>query len=394
MRDRILHGVRSLWGSVGVAILVLVLIEGVGQAALAVRDRGLTAPRWFPEDRFEPGVEGGAKWLKPYLRELRVALRYEWHPYVYWRAMPYRGTYVNIDEKGIRRTWNSLSSSVPGQLRIWMFGGSTLWGLGSRDEFTIASQVSKRLSTLGIHAWVTNFGESGYVSTQEVIALMLELQKGNVPDIVVFYDGVNDAWAAFQSRVAGIPENEMHRAAEFNSRSRLNWRGGVVEKLALYRFTRSTLGSLGRARSSAAMTSEFLNPALASAVVDAYLANVRTVSVLAREHRFQAVFFWQPTVFSKRNLSEREKRWYVHTGRADVRDDALPIAEGYRVFNRVFQEKATTSGLTQVHDLSEVFSEEFRTVFVDRFHMSDLGNDRVAEAMVQTLQGIARDARR
>ena len=46
---------------------------------------------------------------------------------------------------------------------------------------------------------VVNFGESGFVSTQGVIQLILELQSGNIPDLVIFYDGVNDVYAAYQS---------------------------------------------------------------------------------------------------------------------------------------------------------------------------------------------------
>jgi hypothetical protein len=37
-----------------------------------------------------------------------------------------------------------------------------------------------------------NFGESGFVSTQSVIQLMQELQSGNIPHLVIYYDGVND----------------------------------------------------------------------------------------------------------------------------------------------------------------------------------------------------------
>ena len=42
---------------------------------------------------------------------------------------------------------------------------------------------------------VRNLGRRGFVSTQEVIYLMRELQAGRRPDVVVFYNGVNDAAA-------------------------------------------------------------------------------------------------------------------------------------------------------------------------------------------------------
>lgn len=91
-----------------------------------------------------------------------------------------------------------------------------MWGSGARDSFTIPSLLSQILSEHGISIHVVNYGESGFVSTQEVIALMLQLKKGNIPDVVMFYDGVNDTFSAFQHGIAGIPQNEFNRFREFN----------------------------------------------------------------------------------------------------------------------------------------------------------------------------------
>ena len=43
---------------------------------------------------------------------------------------------------------------------------------------------------------IRNLAEIGYVSTQEMIALVRELQSGYRPDLVLFYDGVNDTTSA------------------------------------------------------------------------------------------------------------------------------------------------------------------------------------------------------
>jgi lysophospholipase L1-like esterase len=101
-------------------------------------------------------------------------------------------------------------------LKIFMFGGSALWGTGARDAFTIPSIFATQLQNKGLATEVTNFGESGYVSTQEVSAMLLQLQKGQIPDLVIFYDGVKDMYSAYQQHVAGLPENEFNRVKEFN----------------------------------------------------------------------------------------------------------------------------------------------------------------------------------
>ena len=114
-------------------------------------------------------------------------------PYYHWRRGPYRGKYVNIDEEGLRRT---VKSPKPGARKVFMFGGSTMWGTGSPDSDTIPSLLQRRL---GDSYDVYNFGEYAYVSTQELNYLLKRLADGDVPRIVIFYDGVNDGSAGVYS---------------------------------------------------------------------------------------------------------------------------------------------------------------------------------------------------
>ncbi len=390
MRDRLSQMVRNLWINIGVALLVLALLEGAFQVVFLVKNRGRPDPDVVPV-QWVLAANPGQPWVREYHRELRSALRYQWRSYVYWRARPYHSDYLKIDREGLRRTWNASPSPSPRQLRIFMFGGSTMWGYGARDEFTIPSLVSKKLaSRLTPAPWVVNFGEAGYVSTQGLIALMLELRRGNVPDVAVFYDGVNDAWAAFQSGVAGSPQNELNRIIEFNSRDRLNLRGGLLEKLATYRFIRGVLGSF-RSSAGASPSRRFLDPRLASDVVDVYLENVRMANALAREYGFRAVFFWQPTIYSKKVLSAEEQRGRLGAAR---RRGGPAFAEEYRAFNAAFQQRMKTSSVQGVYDLSDVFENDPRTIFIDRFHISEVGNEKVTEAIAPILQEIARSIKK
>ncbi len=392
MSERIRRAIRSAWISVGVTLLVLVLLESILQVVFGLRDRGRPTSDLIPEERLV-AANPGQNWVKEYLRELRDALQEDWHSYVYWRLRPYHAEYVNIDERGIRRTWNTSVSPAPNQLRMFMFGGSTMWGWGARDDFTIPSLVSKKLDRqLAGHVWVVNLGEPGYVNTQEVITLMLELRRGNVPDIAVFYDGVNDSWAAFQSGVAGVPQNEANRVVEFNLRDRLNLRRGFVERLALYRLSRGIVRLTGEALSGGSARRSFLPPSLANDVVDVYLENVRLVNALAREYGFRAVFFWQPSIYTKKHLSEVEQRWYGRSREQVYR--ARFFAEEYRVFNEAFQQKIKASKFENVFDLSELFANDAETIFFDRFHVSEAGNEKIAGAMAQTLRSLAQEVKR
>lgn len=381
---------RSIWVSVGVALVALTLLEGVARVGIGLYERRRPTTELAAFDvRLGAEASAGAQWAQEYIREFADSQRSEWHPYVYWRRRPYSGKYINIDTAGIRRTWNSTSPPPSKPRRVFMFGGSTVWGTGARDEFTVPSFVSKKLTNqLAAGVRVTNFAESGYVSTQEVIALLLELQRGNVPDIVVFYDGINDIWSAFQSGVAGIPQNEDNRVTEFNLRRRLNWREGFVNRLALYRMSRWGVGSFGGARGGSP-AGEHLRTTepLANAVIDVYLRNVSIVESLARRFGFQAVFFWQPTVFTKSRLSARERRWAGRSERRLGRGAEPFFGEVYKVFH----ERMSTGKMANVYDLSGVFGEDDGTIFIDEYHVSEAGNEKIAEAIAHTVQKVARD---
>ncbi len=365
MGARFSQSIRSLWTTIGLALLLLAVLEGAGRIAFEVID----ARKAALVDRLHAvNVYSGQEWIAEYNRE-QLSTSLGWRPYVYWRRVPYRGRYVNVDEQGLRRTWNSAPALAPGDRKIFMFGGSALWGTGARDEFTIPSLVSKRLNgSGGRRVWVTNLGESGYVSTQEVITLLLELQRGAVPDVVVFYDGFNDAEAAMESGVAGIPQNETHRVAEFNLRERLNVRG-FIEETALYRLSRSLVGVRKQPRHG--------DQALARAVVDVYLRNVQIVDALARQFGFAPVFFWQPSVFDKKRPTAWER--LMHRGDS---------GEFFAEVRQALEQGIRSRNLRNVYDLGSIFNEEDGTVFIDPVHVSEKGNDRIAEELVRVIRGL------
>ena len=160
----------------------------------------------------------GADWVPGYYADLH-SLGATWCPYVHWRLKPFRGTYVNINEEGYRRTWRptrTTSGTAGRSHRIFFFGGSTMLGAGARHDHTIPSYVARSLAESGFDVDVKNFGAGYYVITQEVITLMRELQRGSIPDLAVFYDGGNEIGTAYENGVAGRIGQEGHRRNEFN----------------------------------------------------------------------------------------------------------------------------------------------------------------------------------
>lgn len=82
--------------------------------------------------------------------------------------------------------------SSPPVLDVWFFGGSTLFGIGQRDEHTIPSEVARLAEAEGIPITVETFGFPSYESWQEVGLFRRALEERPTPDLVVFYHGAND----------------------------------------------------------------------------------------------------------------------------------------------------------------------------------------------------------
>lgn len=204
---------RDIWLIFGFSLLLLVSFEISCDLLLYLK----TKP--YVDERIKADGYKNAVWVEDYFKEFYSALSSGiWKSYVYVGFKPFSGQYINIDHNGLRLTSFPEIAEINDSkmLRIFMFGGSALWGTGARDSYTIPSLLGKFLSEHGVKAEITNFGQSGRVSTQEVIDLFLQLQKGNIPNIVIFYDGINDTFSAFQNGISGIPQNEWNRKKEFN----------------------------------------------------------------------------------------------------------------------------------------------------------------------------------
>ena len=380
---------QSAWLILGITLLLLCLVELAFALAFAVKDR--LSPRVPSAATLfaKADTYTGQSWVAQYFDEFDRSSSARWEPYVYWRRRPFEGNHINVDESGIRRTISPPRdpSASPDPLKIHMFGGSAMWGTGARDEFTIPSILARELAGRGLVVEITNFGESGYVSTQEVIALLRQLQAGDRPDLVIFLDGANDTFSAYQQQVAGIPQNEFNRVQEFNlsQPEKLRLRAiltlrDVARGLASARFAKWLLQESGllpryplAVRPAAVAGIVPGKSSLATSVVDTYRSNIDIVRALGVHYRFQHLFYWQPTVFDKTLPTEFEAAEQVKLA---------PVA----AFSREVRVALSRSGLASAReysfaDLGPIVANVREPVFVDWCHLGELGNETIARRM-------------
>jgi hypothetical protein len=157
-------------------------------------------------------------WSETYWREAPQAENYRYEPYVVWSHNPYEGETIIVSQEGNRRTPGAVCHTDA--YKVFALGGSTMWGWGAPDWGTIPAYLQEGLSNqVDRPVCVVNYAEDGFVSTQSVITLMRLLQSGKIPDQVIFYDGVNDVYAAFETGQPGVHPTLENVAAKFEDRN-------------------------------------------------------------------------------------------------------------------------------------------------------------------------------
>jgi lysophospholipase L1-like esterase len=375
--------VVALWHVVGLLLLAVLVtefgVEGWRRLSRFLRYRRSTRPhRAAIADAY-----GGADWSAGYFDEFRRAVRVDWKPYVEWWQRPFRGAYVTLDERGLRPTPGEKTADGEA-IHILCFGGSTMMGMGARDDQTIPAILARRLTERGHRVSITNYGQLGHNSTQEVITLQQLLKSGARIDIALFYDGINEMACAEQTGRADGLFNEARRRAEFNLLHPDRRRDLIAAALissaprTIRRLRRLTgLPLRGPLPVEETDLSQVDLAELAREAVAAYLANVRLARLLAREHRFEPIFFWQPVITTKKSKTQDERRWV---------DDYTNYPERRRfLYKAIVDERRRHPKLVEdsdIVDLSALFDDWTEPVYIDLYHLSETGNAAVAEAML------------
>ncbi|MEO7458052.1 MAG: SGNH/GDSL hydrolase family protein [Gemmatimonadaceae bacterium] len=386
---------QAFWLIVGMSVALLLLIESCFRVQATVSER-MSGVRPGAAPKGDP--QAGQPWFDEFTKEYDATRPQRWKSYVYFGRKPsFTGRYVNIDSAGHRITPQPIAPATPAA-KVFFFGGSTMWGTAQRDDHTIAAEAARRLQPLagaGKRIEVTNFGESGYVTTQELLALMLELRAGNIPDVVVFYDGINDVGTTVQYGAPGIPQNESKRANEFavgRTLDRASFERGLGKDLRALRFLvgegfnqLAIVDWLKSKKPKAPLTYVSADVA-ARGTVGVYAENMRIVEGLAKIHGFTAVYVWQPSVHStEKTLTPFEARIAKQIEGSDFEHR---IQETQRIIPGMLDTAMAGVAPGRFVDASGLFKGDTMSVYVDRIgHNTEASVPRIVDAFWPALQG-------
>lgn len=232
-------------------------------------------------------------WSRPYVYE----------PFTQFSERPIAGKYVNVDKNGFRHSTNQGPwPPDPSSYNVFLFGGSTTFNYGIRDEETIASHLQKLLSDqLRTDVRLYNFGRGYYFSTQELILFEKLLGSGAVPKLAIFIDGLNDFYYAtdepkFTERLYRVLEGDESEP-----------RPSAFEKLPVWRAALWLEGRVTGNRRQEAVVPKIENyddAEVIANVIARYRRNKKMIEAVASAFEVRAIFAWQPGPTYKYDLRD------------------------------------------------------------------------------------------
>jgi lysophospholipase L1-like esterase len=363
-----LASTSRVWVTLGVGFTLLSLLALIFVAAIALMSRAeiLTrAPSTHAELVFY-GNEVNPELSQAYWTEFETQ-RPQWLSYTSTRVKPSQGQFITVDSAG-RRGTASFVGETEDAPDVFFFGGSTVWGEGARDAYTIPSQVAQLLAEASQPIRAVNFGQIGYISTQDLILFQRQLALGKIPDVAVFYQGNNEISSVFTNgNSAGLPANELNRIRDLMAGT-------------LLRENRPVLRQLDADLRDIDLSLVGIPNATPAQIVDMYLENVRQARLLAEGYGVPTLFIWQPALIYKQNLTAVEQQAIEESNGRTPGYEAL-----YRAVDEDLRRRLESGEATDILMLTDLFALDSRYLFVDRVHVTEDANATIAQAILPAL---------
>jgi hypothetical protein len=194
---------------------------------------------------------------------------------------------------------------------IWTFGGSTMENTETTDHLTIANTWARIFNDSLGPSHVKNFGAGGFFTSYELIKfqkLLREVPESELPHIVIFYDGFNDALNGFQYG-PGRPQTDF----SLKFQALVEHQDVTIATYAVSRaVTRySRLWERTGARLVDYLLFPFPEPSAEAANLDAsvriYISNVKMIQATCQVFEIHCFFILQPLIVTKKPLSQVEQ---------------------------------------------------------------------------------------
>lgn len=299
----------------------------------------------------------GKKWARTHFHEWR-SLDSHYQDYVVWRRSEFSGDTINVDATGLRRT--ILSKELRPGPTLEFYGGSTMWGTGSRDAETIPSLASQNFGLKTV-----NLGESGYTARQSLALLSNRyLQSDDTRRQIIFYDGANDVAIGCRTELSGASTPRESQIRQVMS----SLKG--LEFLLLPALTLIDMATRKSGNENPNVYDCASNPAKAMAVARNLVQSWKMAAALSKENGDRFLAILQPVAFSQ---GARTDHLNLSKILGDQFGAVYPLIR-QQIKNQSFE----TLDLSTAYDGNEY-------IFIDFCHVSPNGHPRIVAAIKSKL---------
>lgn len=290
----------------------------------------------------------------------------------------FSGTWFTTRD-GLRHTVGQPERAVH---TVYLFGGSTLFNAEVPDAHTVASQLQSLLNQRHPSMWrVENYGASSVNAAQQLERLRsIPLRAG---DMVVFYDGVNDA-------VQGVfyqnPEGWMVQS----NRDKLAHLGSVQAftlRLQLWLRDHSALGAAILPAPDATAPAHLANDAELAALVnhtaDLYRKALREAALYTEQRGARFIHVLQPNLFTKASWTPYE---------TSLAANSMLVADGLqRTINATYPALREASanlqadGMVTTLDMTDAL-DSVNNTYLDFCHVAHAGNAEIAARLAAVVK--------
>ncbi len=161
-----------------------------------------------------------------------------YEPFLEFQTRAHQGEHFSVAPDRFRSTADGPKTLRVDGPRVYVYGGSTTFGMGVSERETIPYFIHQHLRSAGFsNVHVFNFGVPGYYSTQEIMLFQRHIREGNGPDIAIFVDGLNDFYMCQvpdRSGQSWLIERVLAGTGEHNMGRILAQRSNVLKLIRIY----------------------------------------------------------------------------------------------------------------------------------------------------------------
>lgn len=272
-------------------------------------------------------------------------------------------------EDGFRSDWKTGASPIlnydPDAFNIFAFGGSTTFGTAVQDDETWPAFLEQTLMQKHPNARVYNFGIGGFALHDETYLLTQHLIDGYIPDVAIFYDGVNEDTCPVTDRSA--------KYREYFENISHPWLV-LLKKTNTYQLLDALRARfVGTKTMQTALRNPNLTPqAYETCAESDYFAYVGYITKLEPLFNFKSFFILQPHEGFLEDFSSNDLRTYYEK----YYDAVVSKAQEHRAKN-LFDRR---------YVLKESVTSQKGNIFVDWAHLTKTGNMIVAQEILSIIQ--------